>query len=171
MVFTVPGKPQGKGRPRFTHNGGAYTPKATKQYESLIRDCYIKSGGKLLAEDKPIYLKIIACFAPPQSTPKKTQALMWLNKILPLKRPDGDNIIKAVADALNGVAYHDDSQVTDWVVKKRYVPEACLIVRVEELQNIQGDEMANYGITSIKVARAETKEKKQSKSKKKGKKK
>ena len=32
-------------------------------------------------------------------------------EIMPTKRPDGDNVIKVVLDALNGVAFHEDGQV------------------------------------------------------------
>lgn len=35
------------------------------------------------------------------------------------KKPDGDNVLKAVQDALNRVAYVDDSQVCDVRVSKR----------------------------------------------------
>lgn len=134
MVFAVPGKPQGKGRPRFSKFSGAYTPKATKDYESYIRECYIKSGGKYIGEEKPIHIGVTAYFSPPKNTPKKNKVLMLIEKILPIKRPDGDNILKIAADALNGVAYHDDKQITDWDLKKRYSAESCLIIKIEEIQ-------------------------------------
>ncbi len=41
-------------------------------------------------------------------------------KILPAKKPDIDNVVKAVLDALNGVAYRDDTQVIELHVRKSY---------------------------------------------------
>ena len=53
-------------------------------------------------------------------------------KELPLKKPDIDNIVKVVADALNGVAYHDDTQIVMVVAKKVYSLLEGLDVTVEE---------------------------------------
>ena len=53
-------------------------------------------------------------------------------KELPLKKPDIDNIVKVVADALNGVAYHDDTQIVMVVAKKVYSSLEGLDVTVEE---------------------------------------
>lgn len=51
---------------------------------------------------------------------------------LPLKKPDMDNIVKVVADALNGVAYHDDVQIALVQAKKCYSAVEGLDVTVEE---------------------------------------
>ena len=40
--------------------------------------------------------------------------------IRPTKKPDLDNIAKAVLDSLNGIAYKDDSQIVSMVVSKKY---------------------------------------------------
>lgn len=37
----------------------------------------------------------------------------------PRKKPDADNIAKCL-DALNGVIWHDDAQVVECIVRKRY---------------------------------------------------
>ena len=50
----------------------------------------------------------------------------------PLKKPDADNIIKVVQDALNGVAYHDDKQVMYVTAKKVYSAIEGLDITVGE---------------------------------------
>ena len=46
FCFMVPGKPQGKGRPRFSRKSGtAYTPSKTRDYERLIASRFYKFGG------------------------------------------------------------------------------------------------------------------------------
>ena len=37
LEFTVDGEPVGKGRPRFTRNGHAYTTEKTADYEQLVK--------------------------------------------------------------------------------------------------------------------------------------
>lgn len=120
ITFTVPGKPKGKGRPRFSR-GHAYTPKATAEYEALIRRMYIMQGGKKFAGD--VSISILVLFPIPKKTPKLLRAQMLTGDVLPAKKPDGDNIEKAVADALNGTAYGDDSQIVAAKWEKRYAEE------------------------------------------------
>ena len=67
-----------------------------------------------------IYIRIIAHFAIPASVPKKKRRDMEAGVLRPVRTPDADNILKAVCDALNKVAYRDDAQVVDAQVSKYY---------------------------------------------------
>lgn len=42
---------------------------------------------------------------------------------LPCKKPDIDNVIKIILDALNGIAYKDDCQVVEVIAVKKYTEE------------------------------------------------
>lgn len=55
-------------------------------------------------------------------------------QIRPTKKPDSDNILKAVADALNQVAYRDDKQIVDTQVRKFYseTPRTVISIRKAE---------------------------------------
>ena len=50
----------------------------------------------------------------------------------PIKRPDADNIAKIVLDALNGIAYKDDSQIVDLSVPKRYSDKPRVEIFIEQ---------------------------------------
>ncbi len=118
--FEIPGEPQGKARPRFdSRKKVTYTPQKTREYEAIVRDCYRKNGNK-----KPlsgaVRAHITAYFAIPKSTTKRDRADMLAGVILPTKKPDLDNIIKAILDALNGLAYRDDACVTEVTARKLY---------------------------------------------------
>lgn len=124
MMFTVQGEIRGKARPRFTKVGRAYTDAKTKAYEHRIALAYKAAGGVKLDEDTPVKVFVLAKFPIPKSETKQNKLLMWLGKLFPTKKPDVDNILKVVLDGLgNGIAYHDDKQVTDCIVHKRYVGE------------------------------------------------
>ena len=45
---------------------------------------------------------------------------MQSGKIRPTKKPDCDNCIKSITDALNGIAYIDDSQIVSIECEKWY---------------------------------------------------
>lgn len=122
ISFKVEGKPQGKARPRFSRRSGAvYTPSATKAYEKQIADAYREAahGGKFTIS---VGIIVMACFPIPKSWPKAKKLQAMKGELRPGK-PDIDNILKIVLDGLNGVAYDDDSLVTEASCTKMYVFE------------------------------------------------
>lgn len=128
IIFTVPGVPQGKGRPRVTRNG-TFTPKKTRDYEKKVRDCYIAQGGQMFPDDTPLFATITAIFPIPSSLSKKRRALF--NGKRHCKKPDADNVAKAILDSLNGVAYRDDSAVSMLLVDKSYGDDARVVASIK----------------------------------------
>lgn len=136
ISFTIMGEPTGKGRPKFSRQGNfvkAYTPEKTEKYEHWVKLSYIEKYGnkKSFADDAPLYVYIDAYYNIPKSVSKKKAAMMMRGDILPTKKPDCDNIIKIILDALNGLAYKDDQQVAKVSVAKRYVYSTDSDARVE----------------------------------------
>lgn len=128
MMFIVPGEPVGKGRPRGRRMGKGimfYTPDKTVDYENKIRACAIEACGDIL---RPLWvgavkIEVLAYMGIPKNTSKKHRLMMERGQLLPLKKPDCDNILKVVLDALNGVAFRDDKQVVAANCEKRYCDE------------------------------------------------
>lgn len=121
-MVVIFGEPQGKCRPRFTKRGNfvsTYTPKETLSYENLVKVEYMEQCGKYY-NDKELTCEIYAYFGIPKSTSKRKAKLMQEEEIKPTKKPDVDNIAKIILDALNGVAYKDDAQVVNLMVRKYY---------------------------------------------------
>lgn len=132
ITFTIYGEPQGKARPRVTMNG-TYTPKKTREYERLVQAEYNRQCKGFSFDGNAIQVEITANFQIPKSKTKKTRVEMLAGTIRPTKKPDCDNIAKAILDALNGIAFKDDSQVVGLWVEKWYVPdEPCVIVTIKE---------------------------------------
>ena len=119
MIYaaTVFGEVLGKPRPRVTRHG-AYTPRKFVDYEKRIADEFRKQLPKPL--EGAVSVKVTIQRRMPKSRPRKivSEPDMF--------RPDLDNIVKLVMDALNGVAYFDDNQVT--------------LIQAEKLPRIRIDE-------------------------------
>lgn len=122
IYFTIPGPPVGKGRHRTTKGGWNYTPHKTVAYEELVERCFLTAIGQgFVPLQGALRIKIFAGYPIPKSTSKKRRAAMLAGTELPTKKPDWDNIGKIICDALNGVAYEDDKQVTESQMRKRYI--------------------------------------------------
>lgn len=135
--ITVYGQPQGKLRARhgknyWTGKSQTYTPEKTAAYEALIAAEYRAQRGKYYG-DKYVRLGICAYYGIPKSYPKYKQKQAREGTLRPSVKPDADNIIKAVADALNGVAYVDDTQVMEVLCKKYYDTSPRIEIYIEEV--------------------------------------
>lgn len=138
--MTVPGLPVAKGRPRFTRTGHTYTPDKTRRYETLVRECFDTQCGVLFSTGQPVFIMICAYFPIPKSYPKYRR--VELDGAFHLKKPDSDNVAKAILDALNGHAYPDDAAVQIAGVYKIYTNAAP---RVDVILSTEG---FSYGTTS-----------------------
>lgn len=134
--------PVGQPRPRVAKIGGharAYTPTnhPVHQFRSDVRCEAVKRIAAPL--DGPLSVEVLMLFPRPKS-------MCWKSRPMPrtwhVKRPDADNCAKAVLDALNAIAWHDDSQVASLTVRKCYAsgsePPACVI----EIRDMTGTEVS-----------------------------
>ena len=128
--FVVPGDPVGKGRPRFSRHGHAFTPHKTATAESVVAMCARLEFGDQAPTEKPVTVQIEARFAVPASASNKKR-LFLLGQAC-TKRPDADNVAKLVCDALNGVIWKDDAQICGLEVWKTWAEHGSLTVRVFE---------------------------------------
>jgi Holliday junction resolvase RusA-like endonuclease len=127
IAFVVAGHPVPKGRPRSA-GGRWYTPKSTAEYERRVK------GAAWAA-------LVLAGFARYGSAWPKGARFRLELMIVPgnARRFDLDNVAKAVCDALNGIAWDDDSQVWTLVIRRgeidRTSPRVEVKVEAEEVQN------------------------------------
>lgn len=101
LAFIVMGKPQGKQRARRSRYGHWYTPRQTVKYEQAVQaECLVVMTQKGIPKRQACSAVVsVSCFFPDAT------------------RRDGDNVLKAVQDALNGVLWDDDSQVIEATVR------------------------------------------------------
>jgi Holliday junction resolvase RusA-like endonuclease len=125
--FTIPGKPVAKQRPRKGAQGRFYTPARTMRFEQDVATAYLAAGGPRRAiYCGPVDMHIALTRPRPTSWPK------WKSTVSNVTaRPDADNLAKSVIDGLNGVAYHDDAQVTYLSVSKEWGTQWSVKVTIE----------------------------------------
>lgn len=102
-------RPQPWRRPRF-RGGRGFKDEATASASAEIR--WLVQMERPVKMEGPLYLRATFYLAKPKSVPKK--------RIFPCTRPDVDNYVKLVMDALNGTCWIDDAQVVRLEVEKAY---------------------------------------------------
>lgn len=137
-LFEIPGEPFAKQRARTLRTGRSYTPGKTVQYENLIKICFKQKYPCETPTDDWVNVHVLAVYPVPASWTKKKKRLADSTCLFP-KKHDWDNIGKIVCDGLNGVAWHDDKQIADGHVYKRFGdrPHAYVLIEVlttEELE-------------------------------------
>jgi Holliday junction resolvase RusA-like endonuclease len=135
LTFHVDINPVPKGRPRFSKVGGfmrSYTPKKTSDYETEVRT---QAQAVMTREplETPLAVYLYFRLPIPRSHSKKRQEACLSGSERPIKKPDIDNLAKSVLDGLNGVVWHDDSQIVSLHLTKVYArnPGIDLLIREE----------------------------------------
>lgn len=110
-----------------------FTPKKTANYESLIAVAaqQAMAGRELIAGPVLMELRIVVPVAASWSKKKTTAALA--GEVMPTKKPDADNVLKAICDGINGIVFRDDVQVVNVSLSKRFGPTPGVTVRVVPL--------------------------------------
>lgn len=141
--FEIIGECVAKGRPRFTKTEDTvlvHSDKKTSSYENLVKIFFLRSKATPYGNKEALICEIDVYKAIPKSTSQKKRALMLEGKIQPTTKPDCDNYIKSILDALNKVAYYDDSQIVRVVCEKHYSEYPKTVVKIyskEEKMNEQ----------------------------------
>lgn len=129
VTFAVPGKPFAKQRPRATRQGRVYTPKETVRFEQVVAQIAVEHFPAPLAG--PLRLTVVATFAPAESwSRRKRDAAFGCPH---MQKPDLDNCVKAIADALNRIAWADDGQVAEITARKQWGTCNGTLVTVEAI--------------------------------------
>lgn len=117
VEICVMGEPVAQGRPRFSQVCGHVTardPEKSKNYKALVRS----EAQRIYEMDKaftpidgPCDMILTVGRSVPKSWSKKKQAMAIKGEIRPTSKPDLDNYIKGILDAINTVIVKDDSRV------------------------------------------------------------
>ena len=137
LKFTVMGKVQAKQSARFYRLNGfikSYQADKAISYANWVKMCFrlaYPDHGPSVFKGKMLAIKTVAYFEIPKSKPKKFQELARAGQLRPITKPDTDNIGKNIKDALNKIAFPDDSQIVTEIIEKRYsdTPRAEILIK------------------------------------------
>ncbi len=112
IKLIIPGIPVAQGRPKFG-KGHAYDPQKSRDYKAYV--ALMASNQMNTPPMKEALRLTVKIYRPmPKNFSKKKQAAAEDGDIRPMTKPDLDNYIKGVKDALNGIVWADDSQVVEY---------------------------------------------------------
>jgi len=117
--LSIPGEPQGKQRPRWAPRG-TYTPTKTLNFETYIKELFAIKYPDFEPVETALEMELTARLMIPTSASKVKKLQMQRKELRPTKRPDVDNILKVAMDALESLAYKNDSQIVDGAIHKYY---------------------------------------------------
>lgn len=129
LSFFVTGSSVAQGRPRFRRTGNyvhTYDPAKSKSWKESVRWQnieYMRKEGKGMIEGA-IEASLVFLLPRPKSLPKKVKDH--------IRKPDIENLVKSIFDALEGIAYKNDSQICKMTVTKLYenkIPGVSIILR------------------------------------------
>lgn len=83
----------------------------------------LPNGYVTIKKNESVETKIYCGFSIPKSWPKEKQKEAMLGNIKYIKPPDCDNIAKLYLDAIKGIVFYDDSQVSTLSIHKFYTTE------------------------------------------------
>lgn len=133
--FTVPGRPQAKGRPRFHRaTGRAYQTSDVLAYADHARYAYRANHPTAEPLTGPVTMTVRVCHGRPKSHFRTDGTLNKRGEALPLpvRHPDIENVAGAIADAMNGYAYLDDRQIVRLLVTREWALVDHVAVRITD---------------------------------------
>ena len=137
IVFSIPGQPVAKGRPKFARRGNfvtAYTPAKTVSYENLVKLAASNAMAGRAPSARPIAMEVCLWMQIPASWSNKKRAAAVAGAVMATKKPDADNCLKGLKDGCNGIVWRDDAQVVSIILQKKYSDFPMASITIRELE-------------------------------------
>ena len=157
VLFFVPGVAVGKGRARARQQhlkgGGSfiklYTPKKTASYEGSVAVYARKAMAGRAPITGPCAVMLSISVQVPVSWSKVKQREALAGALWPTGKPDLDNTVKALFDAMNGIVWLDDAQACVISAHKRYMAAPGVLVQVVPLADVIEPEMFSPTVPAV----------------------
>lgn len=121
VAFDIPGEAVPWARPRAAKNARHFfTKPEVTNYKALVKMKAQQAMGTSPPMEGAVAVTIQVFRSIPETFSGKKRKLAIEGVIRPTTKPDLDNVIKGIFDALNKLAFKDDNQVCQLVTAKFY---------------------------------------------------
>lgn len=134
LIYELNGTPVAQKQTQWTKKGFVYDP-SRKDKEEIQWQIKPYLPNDPLTGPIEMHLHFFLPMQKYLSAPKRRQMINQV--ILPVTRPDVDNLAYLVTNALKGLVYVDDSQITDLILRKRYAERPRTIIKVIPIQQAE----------------------------------
>ena len=126
IAFVIPGEAVPFARARGGNGIARFTPKKQRDFMATVKQIAADAMDGAPPLDGPVQLIARFDYLRPASHTKRQAACPWK-----MSKPDADNLVKIIKDALSKLAWRDDAQVCDLHVQKRYAPVARVTITLQ----------------------------------------
>jgi Holliday junction resolvase RusA-like endonuclease len=134
LTFSIAGEPIPKARPRFASHRGRITVRTPEKSNSYHKQAQTAAWLEMRGRQKfsgPVAVEARFVFRPPPSWPERRRAEAFGRPHV--QRPDLDNLVKQILDAMNAVVFGDDATVTEIKATKTWGPAGIAVCTVREV--------------------------------------
>lgn len=134
ILFEIMGEPVAQGRPRAGKSFAGKTvlvdPLKSRNFKQYVQMVAAQHAPANLITG-PVHLNLdFYRSIPKKYQTKPKQQLIETGQLLPITKPDIDNLAKGVKDGLSKVIWHDDSQVVSMNLRKFYSMTPKVVVHI-----------------------------------------
>jgi Holliday junction resolvase RusA-like endonuclease len=135
MTLRIDGQPKGQPRPRFRPGQRPYPDKKQKLAEGEIRRVWQEAGSPRMI-DGPLRLEMNLWVTRPAGHFRTDGSLSKEGERNPMphrQKPDCDNAIKLLCDALNTLAWRDDVRFVRMTIERGWAEWPSTVIHVRHL--------------------------------------
>jgi len=147
ISVTIPGNPIAKERARSRGFCKPYNPQRREEDHFIL----LAAGQirKKAPKDEPVTLRCVFWMPVPKSYSRTKIRTIDENGGAHVYKPDTDNLVKFVKDCLNGIAWHDDSQVWKVECRKLYGSIAKTDIEIEWSERVRIEKVPGVKIKRL----------------------
>ena len=133
IILEIHHEPVAQKQTRFVARGKHFFGIDPSKNDKLMIQWQIRPFAPKNPLEGPLSIDLMFHMPIPKSESKARKAQMINGKILPIKRPDLDNMGYFITNAMKEIIYEDDSQIVDLNMHKRYHEQPKIIVKISQI--------------------------------------
>jgi Holliday junction resolvase RusA-like endonuclease len=144
LILEIFGDPIPLARPRACKRGNFVTIYDSQQKEKEIVKWQARAQYREEPLQGPLFVELLYGMKIPKQTSKVKYRQMLQGMIVPITKPDIDNLIKFTFDCLKGIVFGDDSQIAELAAKKFYSEKPRTVIRVLTIDEVRATSVGRF---------------------------